>query len=194
MKTTSQKNKRLGIFLIALPFIGLMTTLISWSIMNFVVSALPATNMHPIATMHMINILLSFIGLLSVIGFFILIPIGIIILSKKDTISTTPHDARSGKGPASEIPEEIRGWNWGAAGLTWIWGIYHGVWISLLCFIPFIGFIMAIILGFKGNEWAWRQSQWESVATFKKAQDAWMIPGIIFFMLGILFSLARIAN
>ncbi|PIQ67350.1 ribonuclease G [Candidatus Uhrbacteria bacterium CG_4_10_14_0_2_um_filter_41_7] len=96
------------------------------------------------------------------------------------------YDERSGKGEASIIPNEIKGWNWGAAGLTWIWGVPHGVWISLLVLIPFVNIIMWIFLGLKGNEWAWKKQQWESVEKFISYQNKWKPWGIAFFILGIL--------
>ncbi|MCK5641018.1 MAG: hypothetical protein KAJ19_09485, partial [Gammaproteobacteria bacterium] len=57
----------------------------------------------------------------------------------------------SGQGELAEIPPEISGWNWGAFLLSWIWGIGNSVWIALLCLIPCVGFVMAFVLGAKGN-------------------------------------------
>jgi hypothetical protein len=71
------------------------------------------------------------------------------------------------------IPHEIRGWNWGAFLLTWIWGLAHGVWISLLCFIPFVNIVMWFVLGAKGNEWAWQKGKWLSIEHFKRTQRNW---------------------
>ncbi len=62
-----------------------------------------------------------------------------------------------GQDSLAVIPKEVRGWNWGAFLLNWIWGMGNGVWISLLALIPFVGIIMAIVLGVKGSEWAWRK-------------------------------------
>ena len=63
-------------------------------------------------------------------------------------------DNTSGQGSASVVPAEITGWNWGAFLLNWIWAIGNRVWIGLLGLV--FGIIMAIILGAKGNEWAWQ--------------------------------------
>jgi len=91
----------------------------------------------------------------------------------------------SGLGAISQIPPEIRGWNWGGFLLTWIWGIGNNVWISFitLCgIIPYVGWIvsltMAIILGARGNEWAWQNKHWDSIEHFKKAQKTWMWWGV----------------
>ncbi len=84
----------------------------------------------------------------------------------------------SGQGEQAEIPSEIRGWNWGAFLLTWIWGLAHRVWISLLCFIPFVGIVMAFALGAKGNEWAWRNKKWDNIDHFKGTQRTWAWWGV----------------
>ncbi|MCL0038599.1 hypothetical protein M1N10_06280 [Thermodesulfovibrionales bacterium] len=72
-----------------------------------------------------------------------------------------------------EIPDEIKGWNWGAFLLSWIWAIGNSTWIGLLALIPYVGLVMMIILGVKGNEWAWKNRKWESVEHFKRVQKAW---------------------
>ena len=94
----------------------------------------------------------------------------------------------SGQGKGAAIPAEIRGWNWGAFLLNWIWGIGNSVWIALLALI--LGPIMAIILGVKGNEWAWRNKKWNSVEHFKKTQQVWTWVGVVFIcgylLLGVL--------
>ena len=92
-----------------------------------------------------------------------------------DTILNT-----SGQGFSSIVPPEIKGWNWGAFSLTWIWGISHRVWISLLALIPFplIGIAVMIILGIKGNEWAWQYKKWDSIEQFRKSQRKWKFWGI----------------
>ena len=97
----------------------------------------------------------------------------------------------SGQGRLATIPEEVRGWNWGALLLGVIWGIGNNVWIALLEFIPFLGFIIPFVLGQKGNEWAWRNKKWDSVEHFKRTQrtltkwGVWLIViiPILFFIL-----------
>ncbi|MBM3150297.1 MAG: ribonuclease G [Chloroflexi bacterium] len=84
------------------------------------------------------------------------------------------------------MPEEIKGWNWGAFLMSWIWGIGNKVWIALLALI--LGIIMSIVLGIKGNEWAWRSKTWNSVEHFKKTQRTWAVVGIILLVLGIVMS------
>jgi membrane protein CcdC involved in cytochrome C biogenesis len=92
----------------------------------------------------------------------------------------------SGQGKDAVIPEEIKGWNWGAFLMSWIWGIGNKVWIALLAFL--LGIIMSIILGIKGNEWAWRNKTWNSVEHFKKTQRTWAVVGIILLVISIVMS------
>jgi hypothetical protein len=116
----------------------------------------------------------------------------------------------SGMGPNTPVPPEIVGWNWGAFLLTWIWGIGNNVWISLIALagvVPYVGWIasltMMIILGLRGNEWAWQQKKWESIEHFRKNQRTWMWWGIsataayiifVFALTVLLISLIMIAR
>lgn len=82
--------------------------------------------------------------------------------------------------------DPTKGWNWGAFWLTWIWGLGNNVWIALLALIPFVGIVMAFVLGAKGNEWAWKAKEWKSVEDFRKTQKTWSIIGWILGGLAIL--------
>jgi hypothetical protein len=106
----------------------------------------------------------------------------------------------SGISSITEIPVEIRGWNWGGFFLTWIWGIGNNVWIAMLALlglIPYIGWIahltVAIILGMKGNEWAWRNKRWESLGHFRKTQRSWMWWGLGILIFQIVFFILIVA-
>lgn len=88
-----------------------------------------------------------------------------------------------------DLPEELRGFNWGAFLLTFIWGIKHKAWITLLG-IPLLWFqlplglnlilftILQFYCGFKGNMWAYQQDWWMSVKDFRKTQAIWAIAAI----------------
>ena len=76
------------------------------------------------------------------------------------------------------IPAEIKRWNWGAFLLNWIWGIGNQTYIALLALIPGFGFIWMLVLGAKGNAWAWRNGRWDSVEHFKRVQRKWAIWGL----------------
>ena len=99
-------------------------------------------------------------------------------------VGVTPGNT-SGQGASAIVPEEVRGWSWGAFGLTWIWGVFNGVLISLLALIPGFAVVWAFVLGAKGNEWAWRNKQWDSIEHFKSTQRPWNIAGIVLFAISM---------
>jgi hypothetical protein len=99
-------------------------------------------------------------------------------------VEVTP-DNTSGQGESAAVPEEVRGWSWAGFGLTWIWGVFNGVLISLLALIPGFALIWAIVLGIKGNEWSWRYKKWDSVEHFKSTQRPWNIAGIVLFAISM---------
>lgn len=92
------------------------------------------------------------------------------------------------------VPAEIKGWNWGAFLLGFFWSIGNKVWIGFLCLIPYVGFVMAIVLGIKGNEWAWKSRRWASIEQFKANQRGWAIAGLVVasisFFIGILIGMS----
>ncbi|WP_375472285.1 serine/threonine protein kinase [uncultured Nostoc sp.] len=77
------------------------------------------------------------------------------------------------------VPEEILGWNWGAFLMPWLWMWPNQVWYGLFCFVPNAWWVMAIALGAKGNEWAWKSRRWRSIEQFKAHQRGWAIAGIL---------------
>ncbi|WP_353932045.1 serine/threonine-protein kinase [Okeanomitos corallinicola TIOX110] len=79
----------------------------------------------------------------------------------------------------AKVPNDILGWNWGAFLMPCLWLWTNKVWVGLVCFVPIFGFIMAIILGFKGNEWAWKSRRWRNIEQFKNHQRGWAIGGIM---------------
>jgi serine/threonine-protein kinase len=103
------------------------------------------------------------------------------------------------------VPKEIQGWNWGAFFLPGFWSITNQVWIGLISWadlsvitLPLtFGMswpIMAVILGVKGNEWAWKSRRWDSIKDFKRHQRLWAIAAfLIAGVILILFSLIVLA-
>jgi hypothetical protein len=92
-------------------------------------------------------------------------------------------------GPAAEAdgrrdpPPDLRGWNWGAFLLTWIWGVGNATYLSFLVFVPVAGIlVMPFVLGAKGDEWAWRNGTWRSVGHFRRVQRRWAIGGAVFWV------------
>lgn len=104
--------------------------------------------------------------------------------------------ATTSDGPNGPFPAELNYWNWGAFLLSWIWSIGNQVWIGLLVllsFIPVIGVIislvMTILLGIKGNEWAWKAKKWDSIEHFKTVQRKWAKWGVILLIAGVVIGI-----
>jgi hypothetical protein len=98
----------------------------------------------------------------------------------------TPSDALAPRRPgepesavAGPVESELNKWNWGAFLLGPIWGIGHGVFRSLLTLVPIYGIYEWIMLGRKGNRWAWEARQWDTVESFRATQRKWAMWGII---------------
>lgn len=183
----SSKKKTLGIILICAPFAGLVLILLAWAVVIFIVGT---GSRFDSTSLNIIQWLLGFLGLIFVLAIPVGLVVGIILIVKKGPqVTAMAYDQRSGRGEDSVIPDEIVGWNWGAAGLTFIWGITYNVWLSLLSFVPVLGFFWWIVLGIKGNEWAWEQTQWQSVVHFQQTQRKWMSWGIAALVLSFIATL-----
>lgn len=78
-----------------------------------------------------------------------------------------------------EVPREIRGWNWGAFFLNFIWGIGNRTYVALFALVPVVNVFMFFILGVNGNKWAWKNGEWESVEHFQRVQKKWAYAGFI---------------
>ena len=89
----------------------------------------------------------------------------------------TPPSPPSAQPAATQLPAGVAGWSWGAFLLNVIWAIGNRTWIGLLALIPYVGFIMAIILGIKGREWAWKNNQWNGIDHFNRVQRKWSLWG-----------------
>lgn len=78
------------------------------------------------------------------------------------------------------VPEEIKGWNWGACLMPWLWPLTNHVWIGLFSWFPNPGWmvVMAVVMGSKGNEWAWKSRKWRSIEQFKAHQRRWTLAGV----------------
>jgi hypothetical protein len=98
----------------------------------------------------------------------------------------------SGQGFSAVVPPEVQGWNWGAFFMPIIWGPFNEVWLSLVAIIPIGSFIVPILLGIKGNEWAWQCKRWESIENFKKTQHTWAIWGFISLILPVIMAIGLV--
>lgn len=81
---------------------------------------------------------------------------------------------QNGEVARDGVSAELERWNWGAFGLSWIWGIANRTPAAWFALVPFAGWIgMPFLLGLKGNEWAWRNGNWPDIETFRRAQRLW---------------------
>ncbi len=105
----------------------------------------------------------------------------------------------SGQGKGTVVPVGVKGYNWGAFTLSWIWGIGNSTWITftmfvacLVAIVPIVGWLvplgLCIWFGLKGNEWAWQNKKWDSLEHFHKVQKTWATVGLILFLLNIALS------
>lgn len=106
-------------------------------------------------------------------------------MSEEDDEFTSRDEIPEIEDIEDEIPEEIRGWNWGAFFLNWIWGLGNRTYIALAMFIPGVNIVIPFLLGFMGNKWAWRNREWEDVDDFLASQRRWAVAGTCLFLLMI---------
>lgn len=86
------------------------------------------------------------------------------------------------------VPSEVAGLCWGGLFLNFFWCIGNRVWLgALLMLVPLLNIFVALTLLFKGNEWAWRGKQWDSVGQFKRVQRSWAFSGVALYGVGLWF-------
>jgi hypothetical protein len=86
---------------------------------------------------------------------------------------------------STNVPAEVKGWNWGAFMYNIFWGIGNKTYLPLLTLIPLFNIVWVFIVGFKGNEWAWQKGDYKDVATFKAVQATWNRAGLVQFIISL---------
>lgn len=92
----------------------------------------------------------------------------------------------SGATPDTGTPTDLNKFSWGGFIFGWLWGLFNGVYWSLLTWIPFVNIVVLFVLGFKGRRSAWESRKFSSVADFERTQHGWDVAGIIVFVLNII--------
>jgi membrane protein YqaA with SNARE-associated domain len=72
--------------------------------------------------------------------------------------------------------------------------VANNVWIAFLVLL--LPGVWNVVLGLKGNEWAWQHRRFESMEQFEEIQAVWARWGLILFILGVVvpaIALAAIA-
>lgn len=83
------------------------------------------------------------------------------------------------------VPDGVKGFSWGALLAAPIWSIGNRVWLGLWSWLPGLGILVAIWLGFTGRELAWRKGAWPSVAQFDRVQRRWAVISSVVLAVGI---------
>ncbi|KRN77090.1 hypothetical protein [Weissella minor] len=93
-------------------------------------------------------------------------------------------------GEKTSVPEEIKGWNWGAFSFNIIWGIANKSYLPLLALIPIFNIIWVFVCGFRGSEWAWKKGGFQNNATdidrFQLIQKTWKRSGFWFLLINLI--------
>lgn len=92
------------------------------------------------------------------------------------------HGNASGRGTLDGLPLNIKDqWNWGAFLLAPFWGLSHKKYLlAFLSIIPIVGLVPAIMLGYKGNEYAWQNVEWKNTDDYQQTQKIWARIGAAF--------------
>ena len=78
--------------------------------------------------------------------------------------------------------------------LNFVWGLGMNIPWTWLHLVPFVGWVMPLVMWIRGNEWAWRYRHWDSVEHFRRVQRKWEIVGIIFVVLSLIVSILLAAS
>ncbi len=113
------------------------------------------------------------------------------IQRRSDAADAEDVDSRQGE---RELPDELRGLNWGALMMNFVWGLAMRVPWTWLHLVPFVGWVMPLVFWVRGNEWAWRFRQWESIEHFRRVQRKWEIAGVIFVVLNLIVAILLAAS
>ena len=92
------------------------------------------------------------------------------------------------------LPDGVRGFCWGAMLAAPLWSIGNRVWLGLLTFIPGLGQLMMLWLGFNGRELAWRKGGWKSVNDFQRVQRRWSQVAITVWIVAIVLIFVLLAQ
>ncbi len=190
-----ERNKKIGILWLVVPILTLFLCLSLWAITIFAlhnVSSAAGTSSAAGSTIaQLINVALSLVGILAVIGIVVGIPVGIIYLLRKPEENDVNRLQKlpAYTGLTVEQIQYITGWSWGAFFGNIIWPLGNKLWLfSLLRILPLISLYAWIKLSLSGRQMAWEQGGWQSFAQFKKRQQ--IIAGVVwgFVILGIVLA------
>ena len=80
---------------------------------------------------------------------------------------------------SKKLPKELQKFNFAAFFFTFVWSCAHKCYWPLIILIPFLGLVflpvIAVYLGFKGNQIAWENFDGTDIEKFKKEEQKWNI-------------------
>ncbi|MHB0935559.1 MAG: RING finger protein [Armatimonadota bacterium] len=92
-------------------------------------------------------------------------------------------------------PAGLRRWNWGAFVLAPFWALGMRLWgWCVLCLVPYLGFFIAIYLGARGNELAWKSRRWRGIEEFDLVQEAWAQFGLMIMLAAMVAGLLMLGS
>lgn len=102
------------------------------------------------------------------------------------------HGSHSSQMHNGAEPLCLHSWSWGGFFFGWLWAVFNGIYWPLVCLIPGLGiiaaFVINIVLGVKGNEYAWAKAT-ISPEAFDKKQHNWAVAAAIVFCASLLISI-----
>jgi hypothetical protein len=119
--------------------------------------------------------------------------------------SPSPYPRGHGQYAPGVVPPELQGgWNWGAFFFSWIWGLNHKAYITLLvlalgllAIIPYAGVFFSFVqlgliiwFGTQGNKWAWMSGRFSSVEHCRQVQRIWAYWALGVFLFTVLVGIA----
>ncbi len=186
------KKKQLGLALIIVPFIALPIILGLYAVNSFV---LMSGGIESVTFFRTVSLTLSLLGLLSVFGIFIGVPLGFILLaqSKRDPQNLDIHSkVQSDPRYASLSPDQvsyIKSPSISAFFAPLVWALTNGmITKALLCLVPFYNIYLWIMLVAQGRTWSWEEKEWTSFEEFQSRQVLARNVIIGVFLLSIFFS------
>ena len=94
----------------------------------------------------------------------------------------------------TNLPDKLRGWNWGAFFFGWLWAVFNGIyWPVFVIFFPPAFIVVNIVLGVNGSEWSWKNRNWRDISHFVETQRLWAIWGTVLFITGLVLFVLAIA-
>lgn len=181
--------------MIILPWVLLPTVLAGYAISQFVIAQTSAVGADVGKIGAAINLLMGLLGVLGVLGFLVGLPVGIYLVTRKET---EWFDALKRKprfhGMSDESLRFVTGWSWAAFFCTPVWALGNKLWFWFLgSLVPFWNVYVWLKLSVDGRQIAWERSS-EHIGAFRKRQKiiAWVV--LALFVLGIVSSVMDAVN